>query len=174
MKIASSPQAAPVLVDQVAPSEPKLSHDIQVIALMNRRLSTAIDLQLQMKQAHWNVKGPAFISLHELFDRVSVSVAASVDQIAERIVQIGGTAEGTIRVAAQWSGLKEYPITIRDGASHVDAVCKALTVFADELRTMVDEALDLDDPDTADLFTGVSRDTSKWLWMVSAHAETPN
>src|SRR5271163_3503340 len=72
-------------------------------ALMNQRLADAVDLQMQMKQAHWNVKGPHFIGLHELFDQIDETVESYVDLIAERIVQLGGTAEGTVRVAAQRS-----------------------------------------------------------------------
>src|ERR1039458_3882759 len=71
----------------------------QLNALMNQRLASAVDLQLQMKQAHWNVKGPNFIGLHELFDKVNEAVESYVDMIAERIVQLGGIAEGTARVA---------------------------------------------------------------------------
>ena len=52
---------------------------VQLNALMNQRLASAVDLQMQMKQAHWNVKGPSFIGLHELFDKV-----AEADLIAER------------------------------------------------------------------------------------------
>ena len=79
-------------------------------ALMNQRLASAVDLQMQMKQAHWNVKGPSFIGLHELFDQVAEAVEAYVDMIAERIVQLGGVAEGTVRVAAARSRLAEYPL----------------------------------------------------------------
>ena len=76
-------------------------------ARMNQRLVSAVDLQMQMKQAHWNVKGPSFIGLHELFDKVDEAVESYVDMIAERIVQLGGIAEGTVRVAAARSRLAE-------------------------------------------------------------------
>jgi starvation-inducible DNA-binding protein len=74
-------------------------------ALMNQHLADAVDLQLQMKQAHWNVKGPSFIGLHELFDTVAKAVESYVDMIAERVAQLGGIAEGTVRVAATRSRL---------------------------------------------------------------------
>lgn len=76
-------------------------------ALMNQRLAEAVDLQMQIKQAHWNVKGPNFIGLHELFDKVTETVESYVDMMAERIVQLGGIAEGTVRVAATRSRLEE-------------------------------------------------------------------
>src|ERR1700678_2083109 len=117
-------------------------------ALMNQRLASAVDLQAQMKQAHWNVKGPSFIGLHELFDKVDEAVESYVDLIAERIVQLGGIAEGTVRVAALRSHLPEYPLDIADGMSHVDAVATALSTFGEAARGTIDEANALDDADT--------------------------
>lgn len=87
---------------------------IQLNQLMNQRLADAVDLQSQIKQAHWNVKGPSFIGLHKLFDEVDESVESYVDLIAERIVQLGGIAEGTVRVAASRTRLQEYPLTIAE------------------------------------------------------------
>jgi starvation-inducible DNA-binding protein len=144
---------------------------LELNALMNRRLASVVDLQMQMKQAHWNVKGPNFIGLHELFDKVAEAVEDYVDLIAERIVQLGGIAEGTIRAAASRSELEEYPLAIADGPSHVNAVATALSTFGTEARLAIDEANALDDADTADLFTEVSRGIDKWLWFVEAHAQ---
>ena len=140
-------------------------------ALMNQRLASAVDLQMQMKQAHWNVKGPSFIGLHELFDKVDEAVESYVDMIAERIVQLGGIAEGTVRVSAARSLLEEYPLAMVDGLSHVEAVAKALSTFGHEARNMISEADELDDADTADLFTEISRGIDKWLWFVEAHSQ---
>src|ERR1051325_4749167 len=101
---------------------------------MNKRLADAVNLQSQMKQAHWNVKGPSFIGLHKLFDEIDEAVESYVDLITERIVQLGGIAEGTARVAAQRSRLEEYPLDIADGADHVAAVAKALSTFGHDVR----------------------------------------
>src|SRR5208283_996946 len=140
-------------------------------ALMNQRLASAVDLQTQMKQAHWNVKGPSFIGLHELFDKVNEAVESYVDMIAERIVQLGGIAEGTARVAAARSLLEEYPLDMADGLAHVEAVARALSTFGQEARNTINEADELDDADTADLFTEISRGIDKWLWFVEAHSQ---
>jgi starvation-inducible DNA-binding protein len=142
-------------------------------ALMNQRLASAVDLQMQMKQAHWNVKGPSFIGLHELFDKVAEAAEDYVDLIAERIVQLGGIAEGTVRVAASRTRLTEYPLQIAEGMAHVEAVARALSTFGQEARTTIDEANALDDADTADLFTEISRGIDKWLWFVEAHSQAP-
>ena len=144
---------------------------VELNALMNQRLADAVDLQMQMKQAHWNVKGPHFIGLHELFDQIDEAVEGYVDLIAERIVQLGGIAEGTVRVAAERSRLEEYPLDIADGHAHVEAVSKALSTFGHEARNTIDQADDLDDAGTADMFTEISRGIDKWLWFVEAHSQ---
>src|SRR5712671_4422781 len=113
----------------------------------NQNLADAVDLQMQIKQAHWNVKGPHFIGLHELFDQIDEAVESYVDLIAERIVQLGGIAEGTVRVAAERSRLEEYPLDIADGHAHVEAVSKALSTFGHEARNTIDEADELQDAD---------------------------
>jgi len=143
----------------------------ELIALMNQRLADAVDLQMQMKQAHWNVKGPHFIGLHELFDQVDEAVESYVDLIAERIMQLGGIAEGTVRVAAERSRLEEYPLDIADGQAHVEAVSRALSTFGHEARKTIEQAEELEDADTADIFTEISRGIDKWLWFVEAHSQ---
>src|SRR5256884_3185390 len=101
----------------------------KMIELCNARLADAIDLQTQTKQAHWNVKGPHFIALHELFDKVNDDVEDYVDLIAERAVQLGGSVEGTARSVAKRSALAEYPLKIVAGAQHVEALSSALAAF---------------------------------------------
>src|SRR3954451_20263631 len=147
---------------------------LKLNVLANQGLADAVDLQMQLKQAHWNVKGPHFIGLHELFDKIDEAVEEYVDLIAERIVQLGGIAEGTVRVAAARSELEEYPLDIADGSAHIEAVAKALSTFGRDARKTISEADQLDDADTADLFTEVSRGIDKWLWFVEAHTQASN
>ena len=150
-----------------------LQRRIELNALLNQRLADAVDLQMQMKQAHWNVKGPSFIGLHELFDKVAAAVESYVDMIAERITQLGGVAEGTVRVSAARTRLEEYPLNIADGMAHVEAVAKALSTFGREARHTILQSDELDDADTGDLFTEISRGVDKWLWFVEAHSQAP-
>jgi starvation-inducible DNA-binding protein len=141
------------------------------IDLLNARLADAIDLQTQTKQAHWNVKGPNFIALHELFDKINEDVEDYVDDLAERAVQLGGVAEGTARSVAKRSSLSEYPANTVDGRSHVEALSSALAAFGKSVRKAINQANELDDLDTADLFTEISRGVDKWLWFVEAHSQ---
>jgi starvation-inducible DNA-binding protein len=144
---------------------------VQAIELLNARLADVIDLQTQTKQAHWNVKGPNFIALHELFDKINEEVEDYVDEIAERVVQLGGTAEGTARMAAKRSSLTEYPANAVEGRSHVEALSSALGAFGKAARKGIDQADELGDADTADIFTEISRGIDKWLWFVEAHVQ---
>jgi starvation-inducible DNA-binding protein len=143
----------------------------QVIELCNARLADAIDLQTQTKQAHWNVKGPQFIALHELFDKVNGDVEDYVDLIAERAVQLGGEVEGTARSVAKRSKLAEYPFKSASGRQHVDALSSALAAFGKLIRGAIDESDRLNDADTNDIFVEISRGVDKWLWMVEAHLQ---
>ena len=144
----------------------------KLIQTLNARLADALDLKSQTKQAHWNVKGMNFIALHELFDQVATQVEEYTDTIAERVTILGGTALGTVRVAANNSSLSEYPLEIFDGADHVDALSTALSDFGKRVRQDIDEADELGDKDTADLFTEVSRGIDKLLWFVEAHIQS--
>jgi starvation-inducible DNA-binding protein len=143
----------------------------QAIELLNARLADCKDLQTQTKQAHWNVKGPNFIALHELFDKINEDVDEYVDEIAERAVQLGGVAEGTARMVAKRSSLPEYPANTVEGRAHVEALSSVLAAFGKVARKAIDQSNELGDLDTADLFTEVSRGIDKWLWFVEAHLQ---
>jgi DNA-binding ferritin-like protein (oxidative damage protectant) len=143
----------------------------KLVEILNQRLADASDLKSQAKQAHWNVKGMNFIALHELFDQVATEAEGYTDLIAERITTLGGTAFGTVRLAAEKSSLAEYPHEITDGRDHVEALSNALADFGKKIRANIDDSDDLRDKDTADIFTEVSRGIDKLLWFVEAHIQ---
>ncbi len=143
----------------------------KVSALLAQSLADTIDLGLQAKQAHWNVKGPSFIALHELFDKVADVAEGAVDELAERIVMLGGTADGTAQTVAKTSRLPAYPTNIKTGRDHVAKLSDAIAALGKSTRAAIDEADKLGDKDTADLYTGISRDLDKYLWFVEAHLQ---
>jgi starvation-inducible DNA-binding protein len=143
----------------------------EAVRLLNGRLADCIDLQTMCKQAHWNVKGPQFISLHKLFDEINEDVEAYVDLIAERVVQLGGIAEGTARVVAQRTTLFDYPLTIAAGHEHVAALSDVLAQFGRAARIGIEEMNELEDAASADILTEICRGVDKWLWFVEAHAQ---
>jgi starvation-inducible DNA-binding protein len=141
----------------------------KVIRILNARLADSIDLMHQAKQAHWNVKGPTFIALHKLFDEIVDAAEEYMDLLAERAVQLGGIAEGTIQIAVKHSALAEYPVGVSAERDHVEALSSALAAYGQGVRRGIDEADQLDDRDTADIFTEISRGADKYLWFVEAH-----
>ena len=142
-----------------------------MIDLLNQQLADVLDLGLQAKQAHWNVKGPHFIGLHELFDKVAEELEEFTDDIAERAVELGGVALGTIQIVSKKSRLSAYPLDLTSGQKHVAALSGALAIFGTTTREAIDTAAKAGDADTADLFTEVSRGVDKLLWFVEAHLQ---
>jgi starvation-inducible DNA-binding protein len=131
----------------------------QSVELLNKHLAAAIDLHAQVKQAHWNVRGPSFIAIHENYS----------DLIAERAGGLGGTAYGTIQVVAERSFLVPYPLGIADEQQHVFAVSATLAAFGQSVREAIGQAATFGDVDTADLFTEISRGVDQQLWFVESH-----
>jgi starvation-inducible DNA-binding protein len=148
----------------------ELEKQAQWNALMNQRLAEAVDLLTQMKQACWNVKRTQTASLHELFDEIAKEVECYSDMVAERIVQLGGIARGTVRAAAIYSRLDEYPPVV-GGGNHVEAVARALTDFRRDAYASIGEISALGDGDTANLFAEICCGIDKWLELVQARSK---
>jgi starvation-inducible DNA-binding protein len=138
----------------------------KLIELLNRRLADAIDLRLQSRQAYWNVKGPHFMALRELFDKVAQGVEEDANLIAARIVQLGGRAEGTAHAVAGRSSLDGYRLATAVGNGHIDALSQTLTNFGRHARYASEQATLLQDADTAAIFTEIARGIDTWLWFV--------
>lgn len=143
----------------------------KVVETLNARLADALDLALQSKQAHWNVKGPSFIALHELFDKVAEAFEGSVDEIAERITALGGTAYGTVGAIARNTSLAPYPEDIYDGTAHVEALANAIATFGKKIRKSAEVAEKAGDSGTEDLFISISQEADKYLWFLEAHLQ---
>ena len=154
---------------QVFVSDLKSNTRSAMIDLLNARLADAIDLKLAVKQAHWNIKGPSFIAIHELLDQVSARVEEHYDTIAERCVQLGGTAFGTLQAVAQATSLSPYPTTATSQNEHVRQIADHLGAFAAGCRAAVDTADEAGDAITADIFTGIARAVDKDHWFIGAH-----
>jgi starvation-inducible DNA-binding protein len=143
----------------------------KVIKILNQHLADSFDLQSQVKQAHWNVKGPDFWQLHKLFDEVAERAAEWVDELAERVTALGGYATGTVRMAAASSTLPEFPTDITDSMVYVRAVAKRLAAFTNSAREASDVTDKLEDANTSDLFTEISRCADKYLYFLEAHLQ---
>jgi starvation-inducible DNA-binding protein len=139
------------------------------VGLLGQSLVTAIDVQRQAKQAHWNVKGPSFIALHLLFDELHTAAIEWADLSAERLVALGGTADGRVQQVAGKTPLEPYPLELQDGTGHVDQIAGALAKYGQQMLTAISESGAAGDAATSDLFTEISRAVDDYLWKVEAH-----
>lgn len=141
------------------------------IEVLNARLADSIDLALLTKQAHWNLKGRQFIAVHEMLDTFRKELDTHVDMMAERVVQLGGTALGTTQNVATATKLTPYPTDIYQVADHITALSERYGRVANAVRAAIDATAEAGDADTADIFTGYSRALDKSLWFLEAHLQ---
>lgn len=142
-----------------------------MITMLNARLADAIDLALATKQAHWNLKGPTFIGVHEMLDKLRDGLDGHTDTMAERVAQLGGTALGTVQNIAAASKLAAYPVAIHAVHEHVAALIERYATLTNAVRKNISEADEAGDAGTADIFTQISRDLDKSLWFLEAHVQ---
>lgn len=142
---------------------------VAIIALLNQQLADVLDLGLQAKQAHWNVKGPQFASLHSFFDEAADTLAELGDELAERTVTLGGVARGTREALTNTSRLDAYPLDAFAEAEHLWALSSSLARVAQSSRAAIHVAEKLGDAGTTDLLTQASRSLDTLLWKVEAH-----
>ena len=143
----------------------------KLISLLNQQLADTFDLMAQTKFAHWNVKGPNFIALHKLFDKLAELLEKHVDTIAERATALGGVAMGTVRQTAAMSHTPEFPAGTYRSSDVVAALADRYAGVGRSSREAIDSADQLGDRDTADLFTKVSRDIDQSLYFLEAHLQ---
>lgn len=141
----------------------------QMVAILNTTLADLIDLHLRYKQAHWNIQGPHFIALHEMFDMQAGQMPELIDEVAERVTALGGVANGDLRQALEASELGNFP---RQGGGHevfIPAVSDSIAAAAKAVRARIDTASESGDEGTTDLLTGLVRELDKQLWFVESH-----
>lgn len=143
------------------------------IDALQARLADGIDLSLDIKQAHWNLKGPQFIGIHLMLDGFRDEMDDFNDKVAERITQLGGTARGTSGVVSAETKLAPYPVDIYAIGDHLAELIDRYAAYANAIRENIDETDDAGDAGTSDLFTEVSRGVDKQLWFLEAHVQEP-
>ena len=168
-------QPAPAQAHHMHRTRNNLSSNAKSVSvdLLNARLADGIDLALATKQAHWNLKGPQFIGIHEMLDGFRTEQDEGNDTMAERAVQLGGTALGTTQTVGTMTNLAPYPTDVYAVADHLAALIDRFGTYANALHESIDQADEAGDADAADIFTEVSRGIDKQLWFLEAHVQEP-
>lgn len=141
----------------------------RLVELLNRNLANALTLQLQVKQAHWNVRGENFQFVHELFDTVLLRLREHSDELAERAAMLGGVPFGTAAKIAEATTVPEYDFSAVTSGDHLRALADRYAIHAKEVRHAVSMAEELNDVATEDVFTAILRDIEKDLWFLESH-----
>ncbi|MGB7347197.1 MAG: DNA starvation/stationary phase protection protein Dps [Pirellulaceae bacterium] len=139
----------------------------QVTMLLQSNLTNLIDLALLMKQAHWNVFGPNFRSIHVQLDEIIATARDASDEVAERIAALGVPADGRSSTVAEASVLESYPRDFVDVKETITRVADAAKTTIDSLRAAIDKLGDLD-PISEDMLIAISGPLEKHLWMLQA------
>jgi starvation-inducible DNA-binding protein len=139
----------------------------EIIADLNAILVDLIDLSLSAKQAHWNVEGPNFQGLHELFDEVTDFARAQYDEVAERVRALGGTTHATLQDVHRTSSLKPFPTDERDWQKLSTALVAILKQTSMKLHELIESTED--DMPTQDMYIAIQFGIDKKTWMVEAH-----
>lgn len=144
----------------------------KIADLLNPILADLSDLRSQTKQSHWNLRGFHFRPLHLFFDELAEMLLPHIDTVAERITALGGTAHGTVRMAAENSRLPELSEKVFHDMTCVAALVDRYAACGKSVRDGISTADDLNDAGTADHLTKISQDLDKALWMLEAHEPT--
>lgn len=131
-------------------------------------LACLIDLTGRCHHAHWNVRGPHFAQLHEVFGEAYGAIGGQVDSIAERIIQLGGYANGLLAHNAGATKLEPFNEEVT-GLGFAESLKASLSQFAGHVRPMIDATMDAGDQVTGDMLIALMTVIDKQLWLVEAH-----
>ncbi|MBL9009308.1 MAG: DNA starvation/stationary phase protection protein Dps [Myxococcales bacterium] len=154
-----------------SPSSPSEPTRATICQALSDALADGLDLHSHVKVAHWNIKGPHFAALHALFDSFADSLSGQNDELAERIVTLGGRALGTTRHVAKTSRLAEYPSDVTRDLDHVRLLAERFGSYLAGLRAARSVAKEGEDSDSEDLLTGILRQTEKHTWFLISTLE---
>lgn len=142
---------------------------IELVQMLNKTLANISDLYLQIKQMHWNIKGPEFIALHKLLDEVAERVEEHVDIVAERATSLGGIAFGTAEEIVKNSVLRKYPVALYSIEEYLEQLTHNFAIAGELVRNDIKKCEDLADYATGDVFIALTRELDKDLWLLESN-----
>ncbi|MBO1334363.1 DNA starvation/stationary phase protection protein [Streptomyces sp. VRA16 Mangrove soil] len=135
--------------------------------LLQNTLVDLLDLSLVAKQAHWNIYGPRFRTIHLQLDEVVTTARDYADQVAERAAAVGISPDGRATTVAEHSGLPTFVSGWINDEKVVEALVQVFSTLIGRMRTRIDEA-GRTDAVTQDLFISLTAALEKQSWMFQA------
>ncbi|MDR6980793.1 starvation-inducible DNA-binding protein [Streptomyces sp. 3330] len=136
-------------------------------AALQATLADLLDLSLVAEQAHWNVYGPRFRSVHVQLDEAATVARNHADTVAERAAALGVSPDGRAGTIAGASGVPALPPGWTKDSDAVEALVYALSAVTERLRERI-VAMGPVDVVTEDLLVGLTADLEKQSWMFQA------
>lgn len=137
------------------------------IQALQQALTELQQLQLQTKQAHWNVSGTLFYPMHELLQEHYEGVSKYADEVAERLLAIGVSADGRANTIVRTSRIPEYAGGFTDDAQVIGWFARYYKVTSDEIGEGI-KATEDKDPTTSNLLQEVQHAIDKYQWQMRA------
>ena len=145
-------------------------HRYKAVETLNHILADTVAVALGCRQAHWNIRGRNFESLHLLFGDAYEQLDNNADELAERISALGGIVKGTVHQTAERSTLEPFPALAISEREHIVAISERLGEYSGALRDAIRRCDQLDDPVTVHHLTEAAACAEKLLWRVESHA----
>ena len=139
----------------------------KTVAALQRTLTELQQLQLQLKQSHWNVSGTLFYPLHLLFQEHYNGVSKDADMVAQRLLAIGSSSDGRATTIVQTSAIPEMPGGFLDDAQLIVWWTNTYKVVGDELRQAIRDTNE-PDPTSSNLLQSVEQAIDEYQWFFRA------
>ncbi|MBD8007364.1 Dps family protein [Bacillus norwichensis] len=139
----------------------------QLIELVNKQVANWTVLYTKLHNFHWYVKGPNFFTLHAQFEELYNEAALHVDELAERLLALGGEPVATLRESLELASVKEAE-NGQTAEQMVQAVVKDFEVLTLELKKGMELADQSGDETTGDMLLAIHQSLEKHLWMLNA------
>ncbi len=142
----------------------------KVAECLNQLLADEHVLYIKTRNAHWNVEGPDFLSMHEFFEELYKGIEKVIDDMAERIRTIGHYAEGSLEDFLKLTHLTEKKRAGNKSKDFIALLLEDHNSIIIKMRENIDKISDeWNDEGTADFITGVMKTHEKWAWLLRAH-----
>lgn len=145
-----------------------MTNNTQVVEVLNKQVANWTVAFTKLHNFHWYVKGPNFFSLHTKFEELYDEASQYIDDLAERILAVGGNPVATLKESLEISIIDEAGKGYK-AEEMVEELSKDFTNVAKQLDEAIEVASNADDDVTEDMFIGMQTNIEKHNWMLKSY-----